>query len=131
MEKQLEKQFTRLLIRWVVNSFGIWLAAIALDSISLNSGINPIIIAGLMLALVNAILRPAVILLSLPAILLTLGLFIVVVNGLMVVLADKLYSGLTINNLWASILAGVLIGLINYIVTISLEGWGKRKSKHE
>ena len=93
MEKQLEKQFTRLLIRWVVNSFGIWLAAIALDSISLNSGINPIIIAGLMLALVNAILRPAVILLSLPAILLTLGLFIVVVNGLMVVLADKLYSG--------------------------------------
>ncbi len=80
-----------------------------------------VIIAGLVLALVNAVIRPFVVLLSLPAILFSLGLFMVVINGFMVWLASWLYDPLHVTNFWWAILAGVIIGLVNYLVTAILE----------
>lgn len=74
-----------------------------------------------MLAIINAILRPIIVIFSLPAILITLGLFMVVINGLMVFLVSKLYTPLEVDNFWAAILAGMIIGLVNYLVTAILE----------
>lgn len=112
----------RLCLRWLVCSLGLWIAAGLLGSgISYNQDASVIIIAGLVLALVNMIIRPVVMLLSLPAILLSLGLFILVVNGLMVLLVSKLYTPLHITNLWAAIFAGAVIGLVNYLVTTIVE----------
>lgn len=125
----MKKQLLRLLIRWGVNSLGIWLAAELFTDVRLDEGVGPVIGAGLVLALVNAILKPTLILLSLPAILLTLGLFIIVINGLTVLIADKLYSGISIEGFGSAILAGLVIGLVNYLVTIILEGWGKRNNE--
>jgi len=59
--------------------------------------------------------------LSLPAIFFTLGLFIVVINGFTVWLAAQLYSPLNVTNFWGAVLAGVVIGLVNYLVTAVLE----------
>jgi len=67
------------------------------------------------------LIRPLVVLLALPAILLSLGLFMLVINGLMVLLVSKLYTPLHITNLWAAIFAGVVIGLVNYLVTTIVE----------
>jgi len=112
----------RFLIRWLVCSLGLWIAAGLLGSgITYNSRFRVIVIAGLILAIINMIIRPIVVILSLPAILLSLGLFMIVINGFMVFLASKLYTQLHVTNFWAAIFAGVIIGLVNYLVTAILE----------
>ncbi len=113
----------RLLIRWIVCSLGLWIATgiLGSDKISYGSKLSTVIIAGFILAVVNIIVKPIVVILSLPAILLSLGLFMIFVNGLMVFLASKLYSPLHVTNFWAAILAGAIIGLVNYLVTTIIE----------
>lgn len=112
----------RFLVRWVVCSLGLWIAAGLLGSrVEYGSNFRVILIAGLILALVNAILRPLVVILSLPAILFTLGIFMLFINGFMVFLVSKLYPSLQITSFWVAILAGMIIGLVNYLVTAILE----------
>lgn len=118
----MNRPFLRFLIRWVVCSLGLWIAAALLAGrVSYESRAGVVIIAGLILALVNAVIKPIVIILSLPAILFSLGLFMIVINGLMVLLVSKLYSPLHVTNFGAAMLAGVVIGLVNYLVTAILE----------
>jgi len=110
------------LTRWLVSSLGLWIAAGLLShSIDYQDRLFVILVAGLLLAIVNVIIKPVIVILSLPAILLTLGLFMIVVNGFMVFLVSKLYAPLEITNFWAAILAGMIIGLVNYLVTAILE----------
>lgn len=118
----MNRPLTRFLIRWLVSSLGLWIAAGLLsDAIDYNDDLGVIIIAGLILAVINVFIKPVVVILSLPAILFTLGLFMVVVNGFMVFLAAKLYGPLEVANFWYAILAGMVIGLVNYLVTAILE----------
>lgn len=115
----------RFIVRWVVSGLGLWIAGGLLSShIKLGESQNElgvVVVAGLVLALVNAIIRPIVVLLSLPAILFSLGLFMVVINGFMVWLAAWLYEPLHVTSFWWAVLAGVIIGLVNYLVTAILE----------
>ena len=76
--------------------------------------------AGLIFSIINSVLRPIAVILSLPAILLTLGLFILVVNGLMVYLSLLIAPGISMTFV-ESILSGILMSLINYIVSAALE----------
>jgi putative membrane protein len=109
-------------LRWFVCSLGLWIAAGLLNGhVSYGDHLGVVIIAGLILAAINAILRPVIVLFSLPAILLTLGLFMIVINGLTVYLASKLYSPLQISGFGTAILTGLIIGLVNYLVTAILE----------
>lgn len=118
----MKNPLTRFLMRWFVCSLGLWITAGLLGKgITYQSELSVIIIAGLVLALVNMIVRPILVILSLPAILLSLGLFMVVINGLMVFLVSKLYTPLEITNFWAAMLAGIVIGLVNYLVSAILE----------
>jgi putative membrane protein len=122
----MKSPFARFLVRWFVCSLGLWIAAGLLASgISYQNGLSVIIVAGLVLAVVNVIIRPIVIILSLPAILLSLGLFMVIINGFMVFLVSKLYAPLHVTNFWAAILAGIIIGLVNYLVSAILESGHK------
>jgi putative membrane protein len=116
----------RFLVRWIVSSLGLWLAAAFLSNISYNDQWYVIVIAGFILAIINSIIRPAVVLLSLPAIMLTLGLFMVVINGLMVLLVAWLYSPLEVSGFWTALLAGLIIGLVNFLVTTILESVQKK-----
>lgn len=113
----------RFLVRWFVCGLGIWIAAGLLggDRLTYDDRIGVIIIGGLILALINAIIKPVVVILSLPAILFTLGLFMLVINGLMVMLASAIYDPLQVSSIWSAMLAGVVIGLVNYLVTAILE----------
>lgn len=113
---------TRFAIRWFVCSLGLWIAAGILGQrISYDSRLGVIIIAGLILATVNAVIKPFIVILSLPAILFSLGLFMVVINGLMVMLVSRLYEPLQVTNFGAAMLAGMVIGLVNYLVSAILE----------
>lgn len=101
---------------------GLWIAAGFLSgSIDYDGHISIVIVAGLVLAIINVIIKPLVVLLSLPAILFSLGLFMIVVNGLMVMLASALYDPLEVSSFGAAMLAGVIIGVVNYLVTAIVE----------
>lgn len=118
----MNKPLTRFLVRWLVCSLGLWIAAGFLGgSISYNDKLSVIVIAGFLLAVINVVIRPILIIFSLPAILLTLGLFTIIINGLTVYIASKLYEPLQITNFWAAVFAGMVIGLVNYLVTTILE----------
>lgn len=120
----MKQQFFVFLLRWLLNSFGLWIAVRLLgsgySSDQVDASLSIFLLAGLIFSLLNSIIRPIVIILSLPAILLTLGLFIIVVNGLMVYLSLKMVPGLSMTFL-NSIFAGMILSLINYIVSSALE----------
>ena len=111
-------------VRWALNSLGLWVAVsllgVGYDKISLSDTVFQFLTAGLIFSIVNSIIKPIAVILSLPAILLTLGLFMLVLNGLMVYISLKLAPGITIT-FWNSILAGILMSLVNYIVSATLE----------
>lgn len=118
----MRRQLLNLLLRWGVNSLGLWIAASLIGSVSFEQQrLSVVLVAGLILAIINAIIRPIVIILSLPAIVLSLGLFIVIVNGLMVYLLSKLYGQLNIESFGAAIVTGLVIGLVNFLVTKIVE----------
>ncbi len=109
------------IIRWFVCSLGLWIAASFLsESINYDSA-SVIIVGGLVLAIINVVIKPILVVFTLPAILLTLGLFMILINGLTVYIASKLYTPLHITNFWAAVFAGMVIGLVNYLVTAILE----------
>lgn len=126
----MQRQFALFLLRWVFNSLGLWVAARILNGSGIMydqaEGLLLFLAAGFVLSLVNVILKPLIIVLSLPAILLTLGLFTLVVNGFTVYLAGVLMPGLEIS-FWAAIIAGMIISLINYVLT-GLIDVGRNKS---
>ena len=110
------------LTRWLVCSLGLWIAAGLLgSSISFDSQFGVIIISGLILAIINVVIKPILVIFSLPVIVFTLGLFMILINGLTVFIASKLYGPLHVTNFWAAIFAGMVIGLVNYLVTAILE----------
>ena len=120
----MRRQFAVFIIRWILNSFGLWVAVRLLGTgvtdQQVDESVGLFLLAGLVFSLLNTVVRPVVIILSMPAILVTLGLFIIVVNGLMVWLALQVTPGLSMTFL-NSIFAGMLLSLINYIVSSALE----------
>ena len=116
------RSLTKFLLRWFVSGLGLWIAASFVGGhIDYDNQLNVIIFAGLMLAAVNTVIKPILIIFALPAILFTLGLFMIIINGLTVLIAAKLYGPLEITNFWAAVFAGMVIGLVNYLVTTVLE----------
>lgn len=123
----MNRPIYRFLTRWLVCSLGLWIAANFLStSISYDSKLRVIIIAGLILAVINTFIKPILVVFSLPALLFTLGLFMIIINGLTVFLVSKLYDPLHITNFWAAVFAGMVIGLVNYLVTTILEDVTKK-----
>lgn len=120
--RSMNHPLVRFLVRWLVCSLGLWIAAGLLGgSISFNGELTAVVVAGLILAIINIIIKPILVIFSLPALLVTLGLFMILINGFTVYIASKLYDPLQITNFWAAIFAGMVIGLVNYLVTTILE----------
>jgi putative membrane protein len=129
----MRQQFAVFLVRWLLNSFGLWIAVRILGTgysdAQVDAGYVVFLLAGLIFSVMNSILRPIIIILSLPAILLTLGLFILVVNGLMVYISLKLAPGLQMS-FFNSVLTGMILSLINYIVSSALElNYGRKNEE--
>lgn len=119
----MTRPFNIFVLRWLLNSLGLWVAVRLLGSgyqgVEITAGIIGFLFAGLIFSIVNTLLKPLVVILSLPAILLTLGLFVLVVNGIMVYLSLKLAPGISMS-FFNSILTGMLLSLVNYIVSAGL-----------
>lgn len=117
----MKRQFAQFLIRWGLNTAGLFVAAHFLKGLSYQEEWRVLVVAGLVLSIINALIKPFVVILSLPALLLTLGIFSIVINGFMVYLAHLLYSPFQVSSFGTAILAGLVVGLVNYIVTRLLD----------
>jgi putative membrane protein len=116
----MKKQLNRFLLRWFVNGLGLWIASRLFDTISFDESLMAIVGAGLVLSLLNALLKPLLVILTLPAVLLSLGLFMIVINGAVVFFASQLYGPLEVTSFGGAVLAGLIIGLVNYALTTLL-----------
>ena len=105
----------------LVNSLGLWMSSRFFGGIQYQENLSVILIAGGVLSVVNGLIKPIVVIMSLPFILLSLGLFTLIVNGLMVYLVQYFFSPFHVKSLSAAILAGLVVSLVNYLVTTILE----------
>ncbi|WP_216917563.1 phage holin family protein [Nocardia noduli] len=120
----------QLVIRLIINAVAIWLAAAWVDKINIispedetSSKVIVVLAVAAVFTLVNALVKPLVKLLSLPLVVLTLGLFLLVVNALMLMLTAWLTDafsdyGLAVDGFWAAVLGGIIISLVNWVLGI-------------
>jgi putative membrane protein len=116
----------RFLIRWGVNFVGLWVAALLLGGISYGEKLRVLLIAALIFSIVNTVIRPILIILTLPAIVLSLGLFTLVINTFMLYLVTVLYPKFHVGSFWTGVVAVIIIWIVNYIMNNLLE-----PAKHE
>ena len=104
------------LIRWLTTALGIGVAAQLLPGIQVD-GLWPTIVAALLLGLVNATLRPILLLLTLPLTVLTLGLFALVINGAMLALVASIVKGVHVAGFGSAMLGAVIISLVGCLLS--------------
>jgi len=113
-----------LLIRWALNAFALWLVDQLVDGIHID-GVASLSFAALMLGVLNAILRPLLLVVTLPINLLTLGLFTLIINGAMLKLAAAAVRGFTIDSFWSAVLGAVLLGVISFFLNLFVADSGR------
>lgn len=106
----------RALLQIVLNGVALLIAARLVPGIHYQGSLLYLLIAGLVLGLINLIVKPIVSFFSFPLILLSLGLFYVVINGLMLYLADFFLDGLRIDGCLPAILGGLVIAAFNWVL---------------
>ncbi len=112
----------KLLLRWLLNAIGLWVATVIIPGVA-ASGWQPLVVAALLLGLVNALVRPVLVLLTFPITLLTLGLFLVVINACMLLLVAWLVPGFAIDGLlWAGVLAALWMSLFGLSTQWAVKG---------
>ena len=105
----------RALLQVLLNGAALYLAAQIVPGITYQGGLGYLLLAGLVVGLVNLLVKPLVTFFSLPFVLITLGLFYLVINGFMLKIADWLLSGLEVRGFVAAILGGLVIAVVNWI----------------
>ena len=115
------------IIRVLIGAAGLWLAAFLIHGIQYDS-LTALIIAAVILGIANAIVRPILIVLTLPISILTLGLFLFVVNGAVFWLVGQLPFGFHVHGLLNAILGAIVTGLVSW-VGHAVFGFAKYESK--
>lgn len=127
----------RFVLRVIINAVAIWLATQLLSGLEVVGGddtsttVIVFLVVGLVFGLVNAVVKPIVKLISFPVYILTLGLFTLVVNALMLMLTGWLSEqsdyGLRIDNFGTAVLGALIISIVSFVLSIAT---GANKKKH-
>jgi putative membrane protein len=102
------------LLRAALSALGLWLATLLVSGIAIN-GPQTLILAALLLGVCNALVRPVLILLTLPATLLSLGLFLLVINAAVLGLVSWMLPGFTIAGFWPALWGAIVVGFTGWI----------------
>ncbi|MEW6324894.1 MAG: phage holin family protein [Nitrospirota bacterium] len=113
-----------LFIRWLVNAGTLWLIANIIEGIEVRGALAALVAAAV-LGIINAILRPIFILLTLPINILTLGLFTFILNGFMLYLASTLVKGFEVHGFWAPIFGALVLSIVSALTTAFLSDEGR------
>src|SRR2546426_6196928 len=110
--------------RLLITALGLWAASAIVPGVSFRSW-QTLLIAALLLGIVNAVVRPILLFLTFPITILTLGLFILVVNGISLKLVAWLLPGFTLSGLGAAILGSIVVGLTSWLASAFVGGSGR------
>ena len=109
----------RLFLVWLVNAVSLLLVGDLMPAISINSFTTALIVA-LVLGLINTVIRPLLVLLTLPVTLLTLGLFIFVINGLLFWWVGSSVDGFIVESFWYGMIGAIVYSLIAWVLAYAL-----------
>lgn len=104
-----------ILIRWLISAGAIIIASYLLPGVHVESFVTALIVA-VVLGILNAILKPILFLLTLPITILTLGLFSLVLNAIMILLASQFVSGFMVDGFFWALLFSIVLSLINSVL---------------
>ena len=110
--------------RLVITALGLWAAATIVPGVTIV-GVGTLLLAALLLGIVNAIIRPIILILTLPLTVLTLGLFILVVNGISLALVAWVLPGFTVAGLVPAVLGSIVVGLTSWFASTFIGGSGR------
>ncbi len=110
--------------RLLITALGLWAAARIVPGVQID-GWGNLLVAALLLGIVNAVIRPVILILTLPLTVLTLGLFILVVNGISLAVVAWLMPGFTLSGLGSAILGSVIVGLTSWFASTFVGGSGR------
>ena len=99
-------------IQWGITAISLWVASLLFNGIRFSST-SALIISALLLGFANAVLRPLLVILTLPLTLLTLGFFLLVINALMLLLVAKVVAGFKISGFWTAFFASLFISILS------------------
>jgi putative membrane protein len=103
------------LVHWGITALSLWVAGFLFKGITFSSK-QSLFIAALLLGLANAIIRPVVILLTIPLTIFTFGFFLLVINALMILLVSSAVPGFKVSGFWTAFFASIFIAVLSFIV---------------
>jgi putative membrane protein len=106
-----------LLVRWVVSALALWLTSNVVSGIQVRS-FGALLLAAAMIGVINAFVRPVVVLLTLPLSVVTFGLFVLVVNAAMLALASAFVPGFEVHGFWAAFFGWILMSLFTFAINV-------------
>ena len=114
----------RILLVWLINSLALIAVAYLMPSISV-ANFTTALVAALILGLVNAFIRPVLIVLTLPVTVITLGLFILVINGLLFWFVGSFIEGFAVQGFWAGFVGSILFSIVSWLLSALVLTGGK------
>jgi putative membrane protein len=103
---------TPFLLHWAITGVSLWVASLLFKGLKFDGG-GSLVISALLLGLANALVKPLLIVLTFPLTLVTFGLFILVINALMILLVAWLVKGFTVSGFWTAFFASIFISLLS------------------
>jgi putative membrane protein len=119
-----------LLLHWILNAAALWAAAAIVPGLEFSGGIGRLLMVAAVFGVVNSTLRPLLTILTCPLIVLTLGLFTLVINALMLLvtgsLSESLNLGFMVSGFWPAFWGGLVVGLVSMVLAMVLPGKATR-----
>ena len=113
-----------LLLHWLLNAAALWIAAYLLPGLDFTGSITDLLLVAAVFGIVNSLLRPILTVLTCPLIVLTLGLFTLVINAVMLLVTGWLSArwdlGFTVSGFWAAFLGGLVVGFVSLLLSMTL-----------
>jgi putative membrane protein len=113
-----------LLLHWILNAGALWVAAALIPGLHFEGGLGRLLLLAAVFGIVNSTLRPLLTVLTCPLIVLTLGLFTLVINALMLLvtgwLSESWNLGFTVSGFWSAFFGGLVVGLVSMVLSLAL-----------
>ncbi len=108
------------LIRLLINALGLWLASAIVPGI-LIQGVGTLILAALLIGVVNALVKPVAFILTLPITIVTLGIFLLVLNAAMFALVAWMLPGFSVSGFWAALFGWLIVSIVSWLASSFVE----------
>ncbi len=116
----------KLIIRLLLNAVAVFFLSEVLKGVQIDNYTTAIIVA-IVLSILNLLVKPILVILTFPITILTLGLFLFVVNGFIILLADQFIEGFAVSSIWTAILFSVLLSILQWLFQSFLKSDSKSK----